>query len=118
MARTVLIVDDHPEFRACVLSLLEAEGLEVVGQAADGETAIAAALALRPDLVLLDVRLPDIDGFEVARRLAALDARQQIVLTSSHGCQDFASLVARSPARGFLCKDAISGPALRKLLSG
>lgn len=117
MARTVLIVDDHHEFRACVLGLLEAEGLEVVGQAVDGETAIAAALALRPDLVLLDVRLPDIDGFEVARRLAELDPGQQIVLTSSHGCQDFASLVAESPARGFLCKDKISVPAIQALLT-
>lgn len=117
MARTVLIVDDHPEFRACVLELLEAEGLEVVGQAVDGESAIAAAQALRPDVVLLDVRLPDIDGFEVARRLAALDAGQQIVLTSSHGCRDFASLVAESPARGFLCKDAISVSALQALLA-
>lgn len=116
MARTVLIVDDHPEFRARALSLLEAEGLEVVGQAADGATAIEAATALRPDLVLLDVRLPDIDGFEVARRLMELDARPEIVLTSSHACEDFASLIAASPARGFLCKDNVSGPALRALL--
>ena len=71
MARTVLIVDDHPSFRASARRMLEADGYDVVGEAADGTSAIDAARALRPDLVLLDVRLPDFDGFKVAERLAA-----------------------------------------------
>ena len=66
MALTVLIVDDHPSFRASARVLLEAEGFDVIGEAADGTSGIAEARRLRPDLVLLDVQLPDIDGFDVA----------------------------------------------------
>ena len=70
MALTVLIVDDHPSFRASARVLLEAEGFDVIGEAADGASGIAEAQRLRPDLVLLDVQLPDIDGFDVASRLS------------------------------------------------
>ena len=70
MGKSVLIVDDHPSFRASARRMLEAAGYEVVGEAEDGAAALDAAGQLRPDVVLLDVRLPDIDGFEVARRLA------------------------------------------------
>ena len=70
MAATVLIVDDHPGFRAAARRLLELEGYHVVGEAQDGESAIVAARELRPDFVLLDVQLPDIDGFEVAERMS------------------------------------------------
>ena len=76
MPTSVLIVDDHPSFRASARRMLEANGYSVVGEAADGEAAIAAAGALGPDLVLLDVQLPDLDGFEVAARIAALDRRR------------------------------------------
>ena len=69
VSRTVLIVDDHADFRRTVRALLEADGFDVVGEAADGRLAIAEANRLRPRLVLLDIQLPDIDGFEVARRL-------------------------------------------------
>ncbi len=69
MALTVLIVDDHPSFRASARVLLEAEGFDVIGEAADGTSGIEEASRLRPDLVLLDVQLPDIDGFDVASRL-------------------------------------------------
>ena len=69
MALSVLIVDDHPSFRASARVLLEAEGFDVIGEAADGASGIAEAKRLRPDLVLLDVQLPDIDGFDVASRL-------------------------------------------------
>ena len=68
---TVLIVDDHPAFRSLARALLESEGFAVVGEAEDGEAAIAAVAALRPAVVLLDVQLPGLDGFEVAERLAA-----------------------------------------------
>ena len=75
MGKSVLIVDDHPSFRASARRMLEADGYGVVGEAEDGAAALAAAEQLRPDLVLLDVRLPDIDGFEVARRLLDADGR-------------------------------------------
>ena len=89
MAKTVLIVDDHPSFRASARRMLEADGYEVLGEAEDGAAAAAAVEQLRPDLVLLDIRLPDIDGFEVARRLLDRDGRTpQIVLTSSNDPMD------------------------------
>ena len=69
MPVSVLIVDDHPSFRATARLLLESEGFEVVGEAADGAAGLRDARALEPDLVLLDVQLPDIDGFEVAAQL-------------------------------------------------
>lgn len=116
MARTVLIVDDHPGFRARARALLGDDGLEVVGEAQDGAGAVDAAARLRPDVVLLDVRLPDIDGFEVARRMLALPAPPAVVLTSSQAREDFTALIAESGALGFVPKDALSGGALRALL--
>ena len=83
---SVLIVDDHPSFRASARRLLEAEGFDVIGEAGDGHAAIAAAQQLQPDLVLLDVQLPDLDGFEVAARLAALGLPSAVILTSSRNC--------------------------------
>jgi DNA-binding NarL/FixJ family response regulator len=117
MAWTALIVDDHPGFRAHARSLLEEEGLEVVGDAATGEDAVEAVAALRPDVVLLDICLPGIDGLEVARRLAARGDRAAVVLTSSQAREDFAGLIGESGARGFVPKDALSGRALRELLA-
>src|SRR2546423_11513963 len=80
--RTVLIVDDHPSFRATARSLLEAEGFSVVGEAADGAEALAKTKELRPDLVLLDVQLPDLDGFEIARRLCSNGSSPAALLVS------------------------------------
>jgi DNA-binding NarL/FixJ family response regulator len=116
MALTVLIVDDHPSFRLTARALLEAEGFEVVGEAADGASAIEAVHRLGPDLVLLDVQLPDIDGFEVARRLTSNGSAPGIVLTSSRDGADFGPLVERSGARGFVPKAELSGAALHDLL--
>jgi CheY-like chemotaxis protein len=116
LMRTVLVVDDHPTFRATARALLEAEGFDVVGEAEDGRTAIAEVERLRPDIVLLDVQLPDIDGFEVAARLARDGAATQIVLTSSRDASDFGSLVAESGARGFVAKDELSGAAIAALV--
>jgi DNA-binding NarL/FixJ family response regulator len=116
MARTVLIVDDHPSFRSSARMLLEAEGYEVVGEAEDGASAISAAKRLRPDFVLLDVQLPDIDGFEVARRLSSNGSGPAIVLVSSRDLSDIGPLAVDSGARGFISKADLSGEALRALL--
>jgi DNA-binding NarL/FixJ family response regulator len=117
MAVTVLIVDDHPSFRATARLLLEVEGYDVVGEAQDGEAAIEAAARLSPDLVLLDVNLPDIDGFAVASRLTGNGgAAPAVILTSSRDPSDFGTLVASSGARGFIPKADLSGDSLAALL--
>lgn len=113
---TVLVVDDHPSFRRTARALLESEGFEVVGEAADGASAIEAIRSLRPDVVLLDVYLPDIDGFEVVSELAKNGPRPAIVLTSSHDVRDFGRLVEGSGARGFIPKAELSGSTLSRLL--
>jgi DNA-binding NarL/FixJ family response regulator len=114
---TVLIVDDHPSFRAMARLALEADGFVVVGTAADGETGVAEALELRPDIVLLDVGLPDISGFEVATRLRDAGSAAAIVLASSRDTADFGTLVAESGARGLIEKSLLSGDAVRALVT-
>lgn len=116
MAVTVLIVDDHPSFRATARMLLEVEGYDVVGEAPDGEGAIAAAGDLHPDLVLLDVNLPDIDGFAVTERLTGNGGGPAVILTSSRDSSDYGTLVASSGARGFIPKADLSGDSLAALL--
>jgi DNA-binding NarL/FixJ family response regulator len=116
MATSVLIVDDHPSFRLSARRMLEASGYEVVGEAADGEAAIEAVGELDPDLVLLDVQLPDLDGFEVAARLRAAGGRSAIVLTSTRESSDFGKEIAASPARGFVTKGELSGEAIAALI--
>jgi DNA-binding NarL/FixJ family response regulator len=117
MAKTVLIVDDHASFRRAVRLVLEYEGYEVVGEAADGEEALAQAGELQPELVLLDVHMPGgIDGFEVASQLATGDSPPAVVLTSSRDSTDFDQKVRRSGARGFIPKAEISGQRLADLL--
>jgi DNA-binding NarL/FixJ family response regulator len=113
---TVLIVDDHPTFRATARMLLEAEGYHVVGEAPDGTSGIQAACQLRPDLVLLDVNLPDLDGFSVAERITCHRNAPAVVLTSSRDPSDFGPLVAGSGARGFISKGDLSGAAIAELL--
>jgi len=114
---TVLIVDDHGDFRRVARALLEADGFRVVGEAVDGESAIAAARTLRPQLVLLDVHLPGIDGFAVAERLGEVSEPPTIVLTSSHAASSFRRRLAQSPVLGFIPKDELSGEALAALLA-
>jgi DNA-binding NarL/FixJ family response regulator len=117
MATTVLIVDDHAGFRATARLLLESEGYEVVGEAKDGASAIECARALAPELILLDVQLPDVDGFDVAARLTANGDAADIVLVSSRDSSDFGPLVVRSGARGFIPKGELSGSSLAAVLS-
>jgi DNA-binding NarL/FixJ family response regulator len=113
---TVVIVDDHPSFRATARAILEADGFEVIGEAKDGKSAIEAVHELHPDLVLLDVQLPDMDGFAVALQLSMNGSTPQIVLTSSRDAADFGPLVAESGARGFVPKAELSGAALHAVL--
>jgi DNA-binding NarL/FixJ family response regulator len=113
---TVLIVDDHPSFRASARALLEAEGFEVVGEAEDGDAAINAVRRLNPKVVLLDVQLPDMDGFEVASRLTEGGDGPCVVLVSSRDGSDFGALVERSGACGFVPKAELSGAAISALL--
>ena len=116
MATTVLIVDDHPTFRLTARLLLEAEGYDVVGEAGDGREAVARAAALAPQLVLLDVQLPDTDGFAVAAQLTGREDGPVVVLTSSGDGADFGPLIERSGARGFIAKAELSGERLRALV--
>ena len=116
MGPTVVIVDDHPSFRASARRLLEAEGYEVIGEAPDGATALRVARDLLPQLVLLDVQLPDLDGFEIAARLTADGDGPAVVLTSSRDGGDYGPRVARSGARGFVAKGELTGAALEAFL--
>jgi DNA-binding NarL/FixJ family response regulator len=116
MSPSVLIVDDHPSFRANARALLQAEGFDVVGEAGDGRSALEAARELRPEVVLLDVQLPDVDGFEVAAGLTSEQDGPAVVLVSSRDGSDFGRLVRESGARGFIPKAELSGARLSALL--
>ena len=112
MRPTLLIVDDHPGFRSLARKLLEAGGFQVVGEAADGLGAVAIARELRPDVVLLDIQLPDIDGFEVLARLRDHAAGPAVVLTSTRDRADYGERVDHSGASGFIPKAELSGAAV------
>lgn len=112
---TVLIVDDHAAFRRSARLLLEADGYKVIGEAEDGRSALSEAESLEPEVVLLDVFLPDMDGFEVASQLTGRGLAA-VVLTSSRDGRDFGSLVAESGARGFIAKTELSGASLAALV--
>jgi DNA-binding NarL/FixJ family response regulator len=114
VAVSVLIVDDHPSFRASARTLLELEGFEVVGEAADGASGLDLAKTLEPELVLLDVALPDTNGFDVAERLVG--SRSKVILTSSREQRDLGRRLGRSGALGFVPKDRLTGAALTELL--
>jgi len=113
-ARRVLIVDDHAGFRATLRRVLEADGWAVVGEAADGSSAIRLAAELRPDVVVLDIGLPDIDGFAVTDRLARPDdgAAPAVVLVSSRDARAYGDRLAASTARGFVAKGDLDGRSL------
>jgi len=117
VAVTVLIVDDHQGFRAMARQLLEQE-LEVVGEAVDGADALAQVAALRPRLVLLDVQLPDTDGFAVARRIAVSHPATVVVLTSVRPASDFGARLPSDWARAFVPKAELSGRVLLDLVAG
>jgi DNA-binding NarL/FixJ family response regulator len=114
MAHTVLIVDDHPGYRAAARAVLEADGFEVVGEAATGLEAVSEVARLRPEVVLLDIGLPDIDGIEVAQRItdAADGDSPAVVLISSRDGAGCEAVFANCGARGFIPKAELSGEAL------
>jgi DNA-binding NarL/FixJ family response regulator len=116
MAKTVLIVDDHAPFRAVARALLQLEGFEVVGEAADAHSALDAVRRLRPSVVLLDVQLPDLDGFEVARQLVEAGDPPAIVLVSSRDRSAYRRRLAESSARGFIAKSDLTGAAVAALV--
>ena len=117
MSVSVLIVDDHSGFRRRARRLLEAEGYAVVGEAEDGAHGVAAARELAPDLVLLDVNLPDTDGFAVAAALTGEPEGPAVVITSTRDADDVAARVRACGARGFVPKGELSGAALDAVLA-
>ena len=113
---TVLIVDDHPSFRASARDVLEADGFEVIGEAEDGSQALTMLRALRPDVVLLDVQLPDMTGFDICEECGDLE-ETAIVLVSSRDADDYDGLIQSSGARGFIAKADLSGEAVTALIA-
>jgi DNA-binding NarL/FixJ family response regulator len=113
---SVVIVDDHPGFRSFARRILEAEGLRVVGEAADGESVLGVIERTDPDVVLVDVQLPGIDGFEVARLVRARATRPTVVLISTRAAEDYGPSIRESEARGFIPKADLSASAILDLL--
>jgi len=118
VTRTVLIVDDHPSFRATARALLESEGFVVVGEARDGQEALQLAEELHPEVVLLDVQLPDTTGFALAAEIGEANGRDaQVVLVSSRDASDYGELIPACGARGFVPMGELPGAAVRALLA-
>jgi two-component system response regulator EvgA len=113
---TILIVDDDPRFRAQARDVLEADGFVVIGEAVDGASGLEAAQAMRPDYVLLDIGLPDIVGFDVARTLATNGPPPWVVLTSSRDARAYGRRLTNGHSLGFIPKERVSGAAIRALV--
>ena len=113
---TVLIIDDHAAFRVQARALLAADGFTVIGEAVDGTSGLEAARTLRPDLVLLDIGLPDVEGFEVASELAVTGPPPLVVLTSSREASEYGPRLTGSRVLGFIPKDELSGASIRALV--
>jgi DNA-binding NarL/FixJ family response regulator len=112
------VVDDHADFRGAAQEMLEADGFDVIGQAGTGHDALRESLRLRPDVVLLDIRLPDVDGLTVAEELCALAEPPLVVLVSSREASVYGERLRNTAARGFLGKAELTGEALRRVLTG
>jgi len=115
MTPTLVIIDDHAGFRAFAKALFEAEGYNVVGEAADGASGADLVCRLLPDVVLLDVVLPDVDGFAVSERIADNAPGCAVVLTSTRSAMSYGGRVSASPALGFVGKSELSGSAVSRL---
>ncbi len=118
MARSVLIVDDHPGFRAQARALLTAAGYDVVSEAGDGQSGVRVARDLSPDVVLLDIQLPDLTGFEVVRLVRDVPHPPAVVLISSRDAADYGRQIERSGAHGFISKAELSARTLEAVLGG
>jgi DNA-binding NarL/FixJ family response regulator len=116
MRRRILVIDDNTAFRDAVGRLLATDGFTVVAEAGSGAGGIQQAKKHKPDLVILDVQLPDTDGFDVAEQLAGLDPALQVILTSTLDGSDLGALVSESSARGFIPKAELSVRAIEALL--
>jgi DNA-binding NarL/FixJ family response regulator len=115
--RTVLVVDDHPSFRASARAVLEAAGFDVLGEAESGSAAIAAIEELAPDVVLLDVQLPDMTGFDVCAALGSEPPpTREVILVSSRDAADYGDAITRSGACGFIAKADLSAETIAALL--
>ena len=113
---TVLIVDDHEVFRASSRALLQAGGFDVIGEAAGGLEAIEAVSMLHPEVVVLDIQLPDLDGLDVAERLAEAPDPPAVVLVSGREAATYGPRLSQAPARGFISKSEFSGKAPAALI--
>jgi len=117
MGGRVLIIDDNTPFRAAARQLLERAGFVVVAEAGDGAAGVREAKEHRPDLAVVDVQLPDSDGFDIAEQLCGLERAPRVILVSSLDGADFGALVAGSPALGFIPKAELSARAIEALLA-
>ena len=115
MRQRIMIVDDHAGYRGALRQLLAASGFLVVAEAGDGAGALRLAPETRPDIVLLDIQLPDLDGFEVARRMASWPEPPLVILISSRDADEYGGQVEAAPCRGFLPKSRLTGAAIRAL---
>ena len=113
-----LIVDDDASFLEAASRLLEHQGIAVVGVASTSAEALRRAEELRPEVILVDINLGAESGFEVAEQLHRDGRSAPVIMISTHAEQDFADMIAASPAVGFLCKSALSPSAVRDLLRG
>lgn len=116
VATKVLIVDDHAGFRTRARSLLAAAGYDVVGEAEDGRSALVAVDELGPDIVLLDVQLPDTTGFDLVVSLRRDPDPPAVILVSSREASDYGGRIISSGARGFVSKSELSAAALTRII--
>jgi DNA-binding NarL/FixJ family response regulator len=117
MSERVLIIDDHAGFRASARKLLDQQGFDVIGEAADAASGIEAARDLHPDIVLLDVQLPDLNGVRASAQITALNGGSAVILISTHDLDDAENALAEAAARGFIPKSELDGAAIRELLA-
>lgn len=117
MKRSIAIIDDNSGFRASARRVLEDQGYVVAAEAADGSSGVDAVKSSEVEIAIVDIQLPDFDGFEVARRICAGESPPAVVLVSSRDRADFGSLVDRSPARGFIAKSDLSGASLQAVVA-
>lgn len=106
MGLSVILVDDHTMLRQGIRRALESEGIKVVAEASDGAEAIKLALEHKPDVVLMDVSMPGMDGVEAARRIVEADGRQRVVMLTMHIDRDVIDRAIRAGAVGYLTKDS------------